>query len=179
MTTSCQVSQANVVRLIIGFLPEGILLLFSYGSNLSRSTRSKITSGTAEFIGQWPVREPGKSRIKKFALQLFAVVSIVLCTKHLRRRSSISVSVTPNNSHSAVVWQLTAPVSLRGYNAAGLAENEHTPYVNYAKLITAIFQLWMAMLCISCTQTWERVSITETEDIVPNKRQCDGTCPQE
>ena len=35
------------------------------------------------------------------------------------------------------------------------------------------------MLRISCTQTGKRVSITETEDIVPNQQQCDGTCPQE
>ncbi len=66
------------------------------------------------------------------------MVSVVLCTKHLRWRSSISVSVTPNNS---------------GYNAAGLAENEHTPYVIYAKRIAANFQRRMAMLRNSCTQT--------------------------
>ena len=41
VTTSCQVSQANVGRLIIGFLSEGLLLLFSHGSKLSGSRRSK------------------------------------------------------------------------------------------------------------------------------------------
>ena len=35
------VSQANVDRPIIGFLSEGLLLLFSHGSNLSRSRHSK------------------------------------------------------------------------------------------------------------------------------------------
>ncbi len=41
VTTSCQVSQANVGRLIIGFLSEGLLLLLSQNSNLSRYRRSK------------------------------------------------------------------------------------------------------------------------------------------
>ena len=79
------------------------------------------------------------------------MASIVLCTKHLRWRSSTSVSVTPNNSHSAVV--LGAFVSLRGYNAAELAEYAHTPCVNYAKRIATNFQRRMAMLRISRRQT--------------------------
>ena len=41
---------------------------------------------------------------------------------------------------------LGAFVSLRGYNAAGLAEYAHTPCVNYAKRIATNFQCRMAML---------------------------------
>ena len=61
VTTSCQVSQANVGRLIIGFLSEGLLLLLSQDS--AGQDVVNITSGTVEFIDHWPVREPGKSRI--------------------------------------------------------------------------------------------------------------------
>ena len=61
--TSCQVSQANVGRLIIGFLSEGLLLLFSHGSKLSRSRLSKNNERDGRIY--WPLAraEPGKSRM--------------------------------------------------------------------------------------------------------------------
>ena len=84
----------------------------------------KITRGTVEFIDHWPVREPGKSRIICISLQFVAVVSIVLFTKRFLWHSSISVNVTPNNSHSAVVCE-PSPVSVDITRLDWL--NTHTP----------------------------------------------------
>ena len=61
VTTSCQLSQANVGRLIIGFLPEGLLLLFSYDSNLSRSRRSKNNERDSRIY--WPMARAGTWKI--------------------------------------------------------------------------------------------------------------------
>ena len=97
-------SQANVDRLIIGFLSEGLLLLFSHGSNLGRSRRSKNNERDSRIY--WSLARAGTWKIQNnlHYNEFLAVASIVLCTKYLRWRSAISVSVTPNNSHSAVVW---------------------------------------------------------------------------
>ena len=61
VTTSCQVSQANVDRLIIGFLSEGLLLLFSHGSYLSRSRRSKTNERDSRIY--WPLARAGTWKI--------------------------------------------------------------------------------------------------------------------
>ena len=62
VTTSCQVSQANVHPLIIGFLSEGLLLLFSHGSNLSRSRCSKNNQRDSRIY--WPLARAGTWKIQ-------------------------------------------------------------------------------------------------------------------
>ena len=63
-------------------------------------------------------------------------MSIVLCTKHLHWRSSISVSVTPTTSHAAVVWEHSS-VSVDIMRPDWL--NTHIPPASIMRNVSPIF----------------------------------------